>query len=160
MVGHTDPPESLFKNPTLYSSAFPWLFPYGLGSIDNENKKIKISAKLHKGHLLMYHDKRFQLDALFSIFALNHEQMKDTTTAGFILTKQSCFEDVCNRISNIDHTVLQNINDRFDKGEVVKAETAEEKNCFKLLNDLDKVAEKVEGSLTSKNICGTSYGHL
>ncbi len=65
VLGHTDAAESLFKNPTLYSSAFPWLFPYGMGSIDNDNRKIKISAKLHKGHLLMYHDKRFQKDRLF-----------------------------------------------------------------------------------------------
>ncbi len=34
--------------------------------------------------------------------------------------------------------------------EAVTPVTAEEKNCFQLLNDLDKVAEKVEGSLTSK----------
>ncbi len=31
ILGHTDTPESLFKNASLYSSAFPWLFPYGLG---------------------------------------------------------------------------------------------------------------------------------
>ncbi len=142
--------KAYLKNPTLYSSAFPWLFPYGLGSIDNDKRKIKISAKLHKGHLLMYHDKRFQLDRLFSLFAFNHEQMKDSTTAGFILTKQSCFQDVCNRISNLDHKVLQDITERYGKEEAVKAETAEEKNCFRLLNDLDKVAEKVDGSFTSK----------
>ncbi len=150
ILGHTDAAESLFKNPTLYSSAFPWLFPYGLGSIDNDKRKIKISAKLHKGHLLMYHDKRFQMDRLFSLFAFNHEQIKDSTTAGFILTKQSCFQDVCNRISNLDHKVLQDITERYGKEEAVKAETAEEKNCFRLLNDLDKVAEKVDGSFTSK----------
>ncbi len=40
ILGHTDTPESLFKNATLYSSAFPWLFPYGMGSIDNENRKL------------------------------------------------------------------------------------------------------------------------
>ncbi len=150
VLGHTDTPESLFKNPTLYSSAFPWLFPYGLGSIDNNNRTTKISAKLHKGHLLMYHDKRFQMDRLFSIFAFNHEQMKDSTTAGFIMTKQSSFQDICDRISNLDHEVLQDITERYQRKEKVKPQTAQEKNCFQLLNDLDKVAEKVEGSMTSK----------
>ncbi len=159
VLGHTDTPESLFKNPSLYSSAFPWLFPYGLGSIDNNNRTIKISAKLHKGHLLMYHDKRFQLDRLFSIFAFNHEQMKDSTTAGFIMTKQSSFQDICNRITNLDHDVLQDITERYQRKEKVKPQTAQEKSCFQLLNDLDKVAEKVEGSVTSKDTCEMNCGH-
>ncbi len=75
------------KIPLYIPLHFLGFFPYGLGSIDNENRIVKISAKLHKGHLLMYHDKRFQMDRLFSIFAFNHEQMKDSTTAGFILNK-------------------------------------------------------------------------
>lgn len=150
VVGHTDDRESLFKNPTLYSSAFPWLFPYGLGSVENKNIMVKVSAKVHKGHLLLYHDKRFQRDRLFSLFAFNHEQIKDSTTAGFILTKQTNFQDICDRISNLDHDVLQDITQQYAKGEHVTPETAEEKNCFQLLNDLDKVAEKVDGSLTSK----------
>ena len=150
VVGHTDATQSLFKNPSLYSSAFPWLFPYGLGGIDNTNKQIKTSTLLHKRHLLMYHDKRFQLDSLFSIFAFNHEQIKDSTTAGFIQTKHSNFQEVCDRISNLDHGVLQDINERFAKGEKVTAVTEAEKQCFKLINDLDNVSEKVQGSLTSK----------
>lgn len=150
VLGHTDAAESLFRNPTLYSSAFPWLFPYGMGSIENENRRNKISSKSHKGHLLMYHDKRFQTDRFFPIFAFNHEQIKDSTTAGFVLTKRSSFDEVVNRISKLDQNVLQSITDRYNKGETVKPDTADEINCFQLLNDLDKVAEKVEGSMTSK----------
>ena len=150
VVGHTDATQSLFKNPSLYSSAFPWLFPYGLGSIDNVNKEIKLSSLLHKRFLLMYHDKRFQLDSLFSIFAFNHEQIKDSTTAGFIQTKHSNFQEVCDRINNLDHKVLNDINDRYSKGEIVKPITDAEQSCFRLINDLDNIAEKVQGSLTSK----------
>ncbi len=113
-------------------------------------EKIKLSAKLHKRHLLFYHDKRFQMDRLFPLFAFNHEQLRDSTTAGFILTKQSGFDEICKRISGLDHDVLHNISDRYDRGEAVKAETVQEKNCFKLLNDLDKIAQNVDGSLTSK----------
>ncbi|KLO04888.1 hypothetical protein SCHPADRAFT_805632, partial [Schizopora paradoxa] len=98
----------------------------------------------------MYHDKRFQLDALFSIFAFNHEQIKDSTTAGFIQTKHSNFQDVCDRITNLDRDVLRDINERYTKGEVVKAVSEAEKSCFRLMNDLDNIAENVQGSLTSK----------
>lgn len=150
VVGHSDQPESLFKNPTLYAQAFPWLFPYGLGSIENENTIAKISSKAHKQHLLMYHDKRFQTDRLFAIFAFNHEQIKDSSTAGFVLTKQSNFDQICNRITNLNQATLQNILERMDENEVVKPNTEEEWTCFQLLNDLDKVSQHVQGSITSK----------
>ena len=39
---------------------FPWLFPYGLGGIGTTT----LSDKEHKRHLLMYHDKCFQVDII------------------------------------------------------------------------------------------------
>jgi len=37
------------------------------------------------------HDKRFQKDPYFPLIAFNHEQIKDSTTSGFILAKQKVF---------------------------------------------------------------------
>lgn len=34
-IGHSQDPESIYKNPQLYPQMFPWLFPYGLGRIGN-----------------------------------------------------------------------------------------------------------------------------
>ncbi|TFK51924.1 hypothetical protein OE88DRAFT_1608708, partial [Heliocybe sulcata] len=56
-VGHAEEPESMYNNPQLYPQMFPWLFPYGLGGLGNVNCSSKISEKLHKQQLLMYHDK-------------------------------------------------------------------------------------------------------
>ena len=46
----------------------------------------------HKQHLLMYYDKRFQLDPHFPLIAFNHEQIKESTTAGYLLAEKSNFE--------------------------------------------------------------------
>ena len=62
---------------------FPWLFPYGLGGIGHERQKHRLSDAEHKQHLLMYHDKCFQKDSHFPLIAFNHEQIKDSTKAGF-----------------------------------------------------------------------------
>ncbi len=35
-------------------------------------------------------------------------------------------------------------------GEIVKPETEEEKQCFKILEDLDHIASHVKGSITNK----------
>ena len=75
-VGHSNKFESMWNNPQLYPQMFPWLFPYGLGGIGSTD----ISEKAHKQHLLMYHDKRFQVDVNFPFVAFCHEQTKTSTT--------------------------------------------------------------------------------
>jgi hypothetical protein len=58
----------------------PWLFPYRLGGIGNSLQEGRLSDIKYKRHLLMYYDKRFQI---FSLIAFNHEQIKESTTAGY-----------------------------------------------------------------------------
>ena len=84
-VSHKEEPESIYRNPGLYPQIFPWLFPYGLGGIGSTN----LSKKLHKKQLLMYHDKRFQMDPLFPFVAFNYQQMKDVSSGSFF-TCQNC----------------------------------------------------------------------
>ncbi|KZV58842.1 hypothetical protein PENSPDRAFT_555204, partial [Peniophora sp. CONT] len=59
-VGRGSKPESLYKNPTLYPNAFPWLFPYGIGGLEIRVNGRQISDTVRKRQLLMYHDKCFQ----------------------------------------------------------------------------------------------------
>jgi len=63
----------------LFPSMLPWLFPYGLGGIGQTEHKYNLSSMMHKRHLLMYYDKRFQKDPHFPLIAFNHEQMKEST---------------------------------------------------------------------------------
>jgi len=86
-------PESIYNNPQLYCQMFPWLFPYGLGGIGTT----KLSEKEHKRHLLMYHDKCFQTDNHFPLIAFNHEQIKHSTTGGFLLAETCHFHDIADR---------------------------------------------------------------
>ena len=87
-VGHREELEGIWQNPALYPQMFPWLFPYGLGGIGGQRHKGTISDAAHKRHLLMYHDKRFQMDHEFCLIAFNHEQIKDATTSGFLMTER------------------------------------------------------------------------
>jgi hypothetical protein len=41
----------------------------------------------------MYHDKRFQKDAHFPLIAFNHEQIKESTTGGYLLAKKPKFDE-------------------------------------------------------------------
>ena len=149
-IGHSKEPQSIWRNPKLYPQMFPWLFPYGLGAIGHERQRHKLSDAEHKRHLLLYHDKRFQKDPYFPLIAFNHEQIKDSTTSGFILAKQKSFDDIANRLLQINSEVLADITERMMKGERVKGESQDEKDCLQLIHDLDRIGGHVKGSITSK----------
>lgn len=62
-------PVSEYGNARIFTNAFPWLFPGGIGDVrDFPDKDIKDWGKL----LLYYEDGRFATDRLFSFFALNY----------------------------------------------------------------------------------------
>ncbi len=149
-VGHQKNPESIYNNPQLFPQMMPWLFPYGLGGIGNKLQKGHISDMAHKRHLLMYYDKRFQLDPHFPLIAFNHEQIKESTTAGYLLAEKPKFDQISKRLMEVDVKVLTDLIKRMEDGERVKPESDEEKLCFQLIKDLDHVGGFVKGSTTTK----------
>ena len=149
-VGHAPDLESIYNNPQLFPSMMPWLFPYGMGGIGNPSHRGKLSSLTHKRHLLMYHDKRFQMDPVFPLVALNHEQIKECAIGSYLTAEKPYFKDITNRLLSIDMDVLSDISQRLHQGIRVKPETDAEKSCYKLMNDLDVVAGRVQGSLASK----------
>jgi len=149
-VGHAETPESTWDNPHLFPQMMPWLFPYGLGGIGNALQQGRISDIAHKRYLLMYHDKRFQMDPYFPLIAFNHEQMKEGLTGGFLLSEKSKFEDISRHLMEVDMGVLSNLIKRMENGEKVTPDSDEEKLCFQLIKDLDHAGGHVKGSLTSK----------
>ena len=149
-IGHEDKPQSIYDNPQAYPQMFPWLFPYGYGGIGQARHKKKMSEAEHKNHLLMYHDKRFQTDLYFPIVAFNHEQLKAGITGSFLLAKRKKFNQISQRLTALDQTVLSGLVKRLSEGERVCPETDAEKACFTVLEDLDHVGGHVKGSLTSK----------
>ena len=150
-IGREAEPETLWNNTQLYPMIFPWLFPYGLGGIGHKEHKGKISDLARKRHMLMYYDKRFQRDETFSLTAFNHEQIKEATTSGFLMTKWSFFAEISNRLFSFSPSTLSSIADRLCSGDVVVPSDANEKQCFQLLRDLDIIGKDVQGSLTSKH---------
>jgi hypothetical protein len=105
-IGHAETPESIYGNPQLFPSMLPWLFPYGLGGISQTEHKYKLSSMMHKRHLLMYYDKRFQKDPHFPLIAFNHEQMKESTTAGYLTAERKSFHDITDRLMNVNLSTL------------------------------------------------------
>ncbi|KAH7906417.1 hypothetical protein BJ138DRAFT_1016244, partial [Hygrophoropsis aurantiaca] len=149
-IGHEAEPESLYNNPQLYPQMFPWLFPYGLGGIGQTHFKGKLSTARHKQHLLMYHDKRFQTDEHFPIVAFNHEQIRESSTAGFVMTSKSAFNSIIDRLFSVDVDILREMSGQSPKANSSQGRSEAELKCLQVLRDLDHIGSGVQGSLTKK----------
>ncbi|KDQ52753.1 hypothetical protein JAAARDRAFT_138288, partial [Jaapia argillacea MUCL 33604] len=115
--------QSIYNNPQLYPQMFPWLFPYGLGGLRNPCILKNLSELKQKQHLLMYHDKRFQLELQYPLLALHHEQIKQCTNAGFLTASKHTFAKTAEHLANLDPDVLQNLATRLKNGEKVIPQT-------------------------------------
>jgi hypothetical protein len=149
-IGRSEQPVSMYDAVAAYPAMFPWLFPYGKGGIGHKTHKHRMGEQSRKRNLLMYHDKRFQLDPYFPMIAFNHEQMKASSNASRLLADKSKFNAVKARLNSVNPEVVANIADRLASGEYVKPATDAERLCFDLVKDLDAVAGRVQGSMTSK----------
>jgi hypothetical protein len=115
-VGHAPQPESIYNNPQLFPSMMPWLFPYGRGGIGNSDHISKLSSLAHKKHLIMYHDKHFQMDPAFALIALNHEQIKDSSIGSYLTAEKSYFKEITDRLLGFDLNVLSDISQHLSQG--------------------------------------------
>ena len=88
-------------------------------------------------------------DSYFFLIAFNHEQIKESTTAGYVLVEKPKFDNISKKLMDVDTEVLFDLIKRMEDGERVKPED-EEKFCFQLIKDLDHVGGHVKGSTTSK----------
>lgn len=124
-------------------------FPIRRWGFDNSRMQIKVSEAVRKRNMLMYYDKRFQTDQFFSLIAFNHQQIKASTTGGFLLAKRSNFADVADRLADIQESTLDSFIEQMTEGPVT-AQTEEERQCFKLIGDLDFIGIHVDGSVTNR----------
>ncbi|KAF8589331.1 hypothetical protein K439DRAFT_1645156 [Ramaria rubella] len=127
-VDQASQPASIYDNPQLYPQAFPWLFPYDLGGVENMNGAMKVPEKLHLKHLMLYHDKRFQTDPDFPLVAFNHLQIKDSSTGSFLLADRVHFDDIVECLLSINIPVLTHMIDQMKNDEMVMAVTEDEKS--------------------------------
>ena len=86
-------------------------------------------------------------DSHFPLIAFNHEQIKESTTAGYLLAEKPKFKQISKRLMEVD---VSDLIKRIEDGERFKPESDEKKLCFQLIKDLDHVGRFVKGSATTK----------
>ena len=71
----------------LFTNAFPWLFPGGIGDLKEANRKHEVQPASWAKHLLYHDDGRFSKDPLWCFFTLNYVQRHRNQSSGGFFAK-------------------------------------------------------------------------
>ncbi len=86
----TDPVSEYRQHSNIFSLAFPWLFPGGIGDFYDDHGEMKISANQWARNMLLYFDGRFAIDKMFCFFALDFMNRRRNQSNGRFFVKKFC----------------------------------------------------------------------
>lgn len=150
--GHSSQPASMYNNPSMYPGMFPWLFPYGHGGLGNSLISTRMERPRQVRQLLMYGDRRFQIDEYFCFIAFNQQQIIDSNRSGYLLSDRKTAPAIADKIVNVNMTALQRIVERGARGEYLHPEEADERSVFELIQIIDYVSNRVQGSSSTRKL--------
>ena len=144
-IPHGPNPMSEINNPDLLISAYPHLFPYGMGSFCDPDRKVKLSTREHLEYLLELDDSRFQHDKTFQNVVFNIIQRSDARQQIFLMVKKKNFSKFVNDFKKVTLEDLENLAKNYEK-----TKQLDPKSIFvKLFNNVHSASVKVQGSKAS-----------
>ena len=154
-IGRSKKLVNMSNQPEMITAAFPCLFPYGMGGWRNSrgvNGKKSIQFLDWARHLLMYHDKRFQLDEEFVFFCFNQAQWMQNMLGAHLSTTRRDFAKVVNwlQTSKPSPGVLTRLKEKAERGERPDLNDPEEAGYDRLLRVIQSSSTNVFGSMSSK----------
>ena len=143
-------PVDEFDNPAMLPMCYPTLFPYGLGGCDDPDREVKVSLKRHVKHLFSSGDRRFQTHYSFLFTVFNIIQRREMLLRTALKTKKENFSSIASRFAGVSTEAIHVVSERASRGDLVTANSDEEKKVLLLMNEVKAVTAPVPGSAASK----------
>ena len=105
----TDPVCEYQQHSNIFSLAFPWLFPGGVGDFYDDHGEMKITANQWAQNMVLYFDGRFACDKMFCFFALDFMIRRRNQSNGWFFVKKFCGD--C-------PTSIEEMKERIAKGDI------------------------------------------
>ena len=109
-------PEDEYDGLPIFSNAFPWLFPGGIGDINCNKKKEYGYVQRWAAIMLHYYDGRFVRDGTWCFYALNYVQRhQNNISGGFFVrdfikkNKPSDIDELKRQIQTGDHSFIDKL---------------------------------------------------
>ena len=160
-IGHAALPTNTYYNSAMWVDAFPWLFPFGRGGLENEyllsstesaKRKITLGLARHMRFLLMYWDQRFARDEHFMYIAHNVLQRRVASRTSYAKVKKRGFERTAYLMDTVKQETLEAMLASMEKSKTnyVKAQSQDEENCIELLRHIEDAGFALDGSNASR----------
>ena len=99
IIPHGSLPVNEYNNPSLWLSAYPWLFPYGKGGPETQ-RKVKVGLRAYIKHVLKLANRKFSLDPSFKFHAFNVIQKRDVSYHTSLHVKRPQFNTTASCINS------------------------------------------------------------
>ena len=101
------------KTIKIFAMAFFWLFPGGIGDI-NDHRQVEVSLGSWIHHLLLYYDGRFANDKMFPFYAFNYlTRHRNKTQSNFVIN--NFLGDSSTTVSEVKRIITEEGNLNFLK---------------------------------------------
>lgn len=153
MIPRGEQPVLQFGNSQLLPCLFPTLFPYGVGSPDDDNRKQKSSYKKDIQYLLSYCDKRFEKHSSFIFVVFNILQRRNACYKAKLMMEQPYSQTYANLISKVKSSDVEKALKIISKNEInnSKGICDIDEGVKKLVKQVKTVGGNVPGSSQSRS---------
>ncbi len=141
IIPHGPMPIVEYDNPDLWTGAYPWNFPYGLGGPEGR-RKVNLSLRLWIKHLIQLHTPTFRMDQMFYFHVFNVIQKREVSLQASICVRQPRFQDGVSNIANLKSKQLEKSLTSIAEGKI----TDPDPNVKSLMSGIHVVGGKVPGS--------------
>jgi hypothetical protein len=108
-------PEDEYDGIPIFSNAFPWLFPGGIGDINCSKKKENGYVQKWCSTMVHYFDGRFVKDATWCFYALNYLQRHNNNISGGFFVREFIKKNRPLNIDELKHQVTKGDYSFLDK---------------------------------------------
>ncbi|KZP05533.1 hypothetical protein FIBSPDRAFT_967195 [Athelia psychrophila] len=81
---------------------------------------------------------------------MNHEQIMKSVITSFLTAGRKNFVSTAKHLADLDLNILEDLAQNLQAGQHISERSEQEQLCYKVMNKLDLVAYRVNGSATSK----------
>jgi hypothetical protein len=106
-------PQSEFNGMPIFSNAYPWLFPGGVGDLDQHNMQERGYVAKWLKTMTYYYDGRFCRDPTFCFYALNFKQRHQNSSSGAFFINGFVTSNKHSDLDSLKREVIDNGNTEF-----------------------------------------------
>lgn len=147
---HGSQPTNDYDDPFLYALLFPTLFPYGLGSPDNNERNPKVSLRSHVKHLFRLKDRRFQEHNSFLFIVFNIMQRHAVNMSATLMIRHARFHEFSRQLLSISPNAISRVASRLERGGPLYSSDHEEHLVTRLMQQVSLINRKVPGTSAAK----------